>query len=154
MARDATLNKSALDVFDDNASDTSHALEEILQLMEYDDHVEGNNHKDDEDGDDDDDEPVGAPSTGQFTVCVANLDFSCIVPMKTGELERLFPSLQMATLVNHPVFITDLQDVICAIEFGYKLFSYNSHKPETRNKIVRRLYDLGVTVNIHRSPIY
>ena len=59
MARDATLNKSALDVFDDNASDTSHALEEILQLMEYDDHVEGNNHKDDEDGDDDDDEPVG-----------------------------------------------------------------------------------------------
>ena len=49
MACDATLNKSALDVFDDNASDTSHALEEILQLMEYDDHVEGNNHKDDED---------------------------------------------------------------------------------------------------------
>ena len=68
MARDATLNESDLDVFDDNASDASHALEKNFQLIEYDDHVEGNNHKDDEDGDDDDDEPVGVPSAGQFTV--------------------------------------------------------------------------------------
>ena len=115
--------------------------------MDYDDNVEGNNHDDDdndddevgddnEDGDsddddndvdddddgvdddgDDDDEVFEAPSAGQFTVCAADLD-SCIVPMKTSELETLFPSLQMATLVNHPVFIKDLKDVICVAEFG------------------------------------
>ena len=93
--------------------------------MEYDDHVEGNDHKDDEDGDDD--EPVGAPSAGQFTVCAADLD-SCIVPMKTGKLERLFPSLQMAALVNHLVFIKLAGcNMCCRI---WLQIIYNSHKPE------------------------
>ena len=148
--------------------------------MDYDDNVEGNNHDDDdndddevgddnEDGDsddddndvdddddgvdddgDDDDEVFEAPSAGQFTVCAADLD-SCIVPMKTSELETLFPSLQMATLVNHPVFIKDLKDVICVAEFGYKLFITRINL-KTKAKIARRLYDLGVTVNTHKSP--
>ena len=61
------------------------------------------------------------PSAEQFTVYAADLD-SCIISIETGELIRLFPSLQMASLVDHPVFIKDLKDVVCVAEFGYKIW--------------------------------
>ena len=44
-----------------------------------------------------------------------------------------------------------MQDVICVVEFGYKLFITHINL-KTKAKITRRLYDVGVTVNIHKSP--
>ena len=42
-----------------------------------------------------------------------------------------------------------MQDVICVVEFGYKLFITHINL-KTKAKIARCLYDLAV--NIHKSP--
>ena len=89
------------------------------------------------------------PSAEQFTVYTADLD-SCSIPMTTMELIRLFPSMQMASLVNYPVPIKDLKEMVCVADFGYKIFIPQASM-KTKTKVARRFRDLGVTINTHES---
>lgn len=101
-----------------STSDASCNLEEILTLtlmdrnetmtmkmMVTDDDgwwMMDDDDNDDEDGDDD----YESEGLHLQTFYAADVD-SCIIPMKTQELIRLFPCLQMATTVHHLVFIKE-----------------------------------------------
>ena len=119
------------------------------------------NEKDKEDNDKDenarqsdcsetsDDQDVREKPEDELTLNAADVD--CIVlPMEVSELLNNFPSWQMACLVNYPVFIKGLHEVICVADFGYKLL-INMVTSEQKNNIVKRLYALGIMVTPHHS---
>ena len=37
-------------------------------------------------------------------------------------IDDVFPRHQMASMVNHPVFVKDLKNVVCVCEFGWRVF--------------------------------
>jgi len=47
--------------------------------------------------------------------------YSVVLPISTQDLQ-LFPSLQLITLLNYPVFVKDVKDIICLEEFGWCIF--------------------------------
>ena len=82
-------------------------------------------------------------------VYAADLD-SCLMLIRTTELIRVFPSLQMASPVNCPVMIKELKECICVADFGYKVF-ISWPTMDTKLKVARRFRDLGITINFHES---
>ena len=79
----------------------------------------------------------------------AEFDIDCIVlPIHTKELFK-FPSLQMASLVNYPVFAKDVKGT-CICDFGWCIFAVISKKQKAQ--ICIGLVSQGIRVIAHRSP--
>lgn len=139
-------------------SDASQALSELLHQMEENDEnplrvdsidheVEGSD--DDESYDEDDEREKEVPFIAQFTMNAPDLE-CLILPMETRELFRMFPSWQMVSLVNYPIFVKRLQGVMCAGDFGYKIM-VNRVTDQQKSNIAKHLHELGVTVVPHSS---
>ena len=106
------------------------------------------NEKDKEDNVKDENARQSDCSEDELTLNAADVD--CIVlSMEVSELLNNFPSWQMSCLINYPVFIKGLHEVICVADFGYKVL-INMVTSEQKN-IVKRLYALGIMVIPHHS---
>ena len=69
----------------------------------------------------------------------------------TSQSPEMTQEMDIASLLNCPVLINDLKEIVCVAEFGYKIFiPWPSMK--TKVKVTRRFRDLGVTTNPHQSP--
>ena len=141
--------------FNDNSSG-SLALDELLEKMDKYDNQDCNEEimKDDYEKSYDSAVEVNdtqeMPYEEQFTIYAADLD-CCILPIKTKELIRLFPSLQMASLVSYPVFVKGLENTIRAAEFGYRIM-INRVTDEQKKQVAEGLNNLGISVLPHKSP--
>ena len=139
--------------FDENSSG-SLALDELIEKMDEYDNQECNEEimkaERSYDSSVEVDDTQEVPHARQFTVNAADLD-CCILPMKTKQLMRLSPSLQMASLVSYPVFVKGLEDNICAAKFGYKIM-INRVTPEQKNQVAKGLNNHGISVMPHKSP--
>ena len=76
---------------------------------------------------------------------------SVIQPLLTTELMEVFPSHQMVSLVNHPVFVKGLNNVVCICEFGWRIFG-NITKQQ-KILFCRSLYNLGITAIPHQCRL-
>ena len=116
--------------FDENSSGLL-ALDELIGKMDQYDNQVSNEEimKDDHERSYDSvvevDDTQEMPYEGQYTVDAADLD-CCILPMKTKELIRLFPSLQMASLVSYPVFVKGLENTIGLNNLGISVMPHKS----------------------------
>ena len=130
----------------------SEALEELLNLMnekDKEDNVKDENARQSDCSETSDDQDVREMPEDELTLNAADVD--CIVlPMEVSELLNNFPSWQMACLINYPVFIKGLHEVICVADFGYKVL-INMVTSEQKKNIVKRLYALGIMVIPHHS---
>ena len=112
---------------------------------------------DDDDGDDNDvmdvhedsgriDETEITSADNDVTMCAHDVD-CCIIPIRVSELLKHFPSIQMVSLLNYPVYVKNLENQTCVGEFGWRLFANVSYT----QMICERLYSLGVTAVAHQS---
>ena len=88
---------------------------------------------DDDDGDDNDvmdsgiiDETEITSADNDVTMCAHDVD-CCIIPIRISESLKHFPSIQMVSLLNYPVYVKNLENQTCVGEFGWRLFANVSY---------------------------